>query len=201
MSLEVFPELQGLTFGTEMTPNFSTGIATSANGKEIRTSYQPYPLWDFDLSYEWLPNRLRGKQDLERIVGFFLQRLGSFEAFLFDGPETPLEEMTLLGVTDGTAGTYPLLKTTGGFIEPAGGVIKQTDVQVFLDGMMVSYDAFTLNDHRDIAFDVAPESGKQVRATYKPLYRVRFKEDSTQFSQFTTRLWELQTLSLRSVFA
>lgn len=201
MSLAVFPQLKGLQFGTNVTPIFNTGISSSVNGHETRNSYQPYPLWEFELSYEWLPNRQLGNQDLDRIVGFFLDRQGSFEAFLYLAPETPYENMTKLGVGDGTNKVFTLLKTTGGFFEPAGGVDTELDIQLFVDGAVISYGDFTLADNRDVTFTTAPANGAIVQACYQPLYRVRFKEDSAQFSQFMSHLWELQQLTLRSVFA
>lgn len=202
MTLEIFPsDLRGLVFGTSMTPNFNTGISTSVNGHETRNSYQAYPLWDFELSYEWLPNRTQGKQDLERIVGFFLKRQGSFESFLFLAPETPFEDMTLLGTGDGVITTFSLLKTTGSFVEPAGGVPLKTDIQLYKNGIMVPFDDFELLDNRDVVFNVAPAAEDTIQGCYRPFYRARFKEDSAQFDQFMSRLWELQQIGLRSVFA
>lgn len=200
-NLAIFPELMGLTMEITMTPSFSTGVSTSSNGKETRTAYQDYPKWDFNMSYEWLPNRKRGKRDLETIIGFWLERQGSFESFLLDVPETPIEEMILLGTGDGTTTTFPLLRTVGTFVEPAGGVEDKLKVQLFLDNVPVAFTAFNMaaND-RDVVFTAAPAVSKQIRAVYTPLYRVRFTEDSAEFSRFSTLLWELQEISFRSVF-
>lgn len=184
-----------------MTPNFNTSVSVSVNGHETRNSYQAYPLWDFELSYEWLPNRVAGKQDLETIVSFFLARQGSFESFLFLAPETPLEDMTVLGTGNGLNVTFSLVKTTGSFVEPAGGIPTKTDIQLFKNGSIVDFDDFELSDYRDIIFNSPPAPGDIIQGSYTPLYRARFKEDSAQFDQFMSRLWELQQINLRSVFS
>lgn len=200
MSLEIFPELPGLRFDLQMTPSFNTGVSEASSGQEVRTSYQAYPRWDYDLSYEWLPNRKEGRQDLERILGFFLQRRGSFEAFLYKPPEVALQDRILVGTGDGVNSSFRLIRSIGGFIEPAGGVAVKTDLEVFLDGELMPYPSFELSDHRDLVFNEPPEEGVEVRASFYPLLRVRFKDDSADFTQFASRLWELQSISLRSVF-
>lgn len=199
MPLEIFPELTGLKFDLVMAPRFNTGISTSSSGKEVRTQYQAYPLWDYELSYEWLPNRTSGRQDLETIVGFFLQRKGSFESFLYRAPETPYESSILIGLGDGTSTTFRLLRTIGSFVEPAGGVESAIHLELTVDNLPVALADFTLEDHRDVIFDTAPSTGAEIRASFYPLLRVRFKEDSAEFNQFVSRLWEIQSLGLRSV--
>ena len=200
MAMPLFPQLKGLTFGTRMTPSFNTGVSRSTNGKETRTQYQAYPTWEFELSYEWLPNRSQGKRDLESIVSFFLERSGSFEAFLYDGPETPLEEMTLLGEGDGVSTSFDLVKTTGSYVEPAGGLADLSAIQLYVDDVIVAYSAFNLSeDNRSIVFDTAPLSGKSIRGVYKPLYLVRFNEDTADFEQFMSQLWNLQQITLKSI--
>lgn len=201
MPLTLFPVLKGLQFGTTMTPSFNTGIATSVNGKEVRNSYQAEPLWDFELSYEWLPNRREGRHDLETIMSFFLHRQGSFESFLFLAPETEMEDMITLGTGDGVTDTFSLLKSTGTFTQTAGGVMAQSDCQIYVNGVLVPDADFELVDHRDIVFDTAPAEDDLIQGCYQPLYRVRFAEDSSQYDQFMSRLWELQQLTLRSVFS
>lgn len=199
MPLSIFPELMGLKFDLMMIPQFNTGMSTSSSGKEVRTEYQAYPLWDYELSYEWLPNGGGGREDLQTILGFFLERKGSFETFLYKAPETPYENNILIGIGDGIETTFRLLRSIGNFVEPAGGVEEAIDVDLALNGVSVLPADFTLSDHRDIIFDVAPTAGVEITASFFPLLRVRFKENSVDFNQFSSRLWEIQSLSLRSV--
>lgn len=202
MSLTVFPRLPGLQWGTAVTPSFNTSISKSVNGREIRNSFQEDPLWQFELSYEWLPNRKEGRRDLERLVSFFLDRQGSFESFLYLVPETPLEDMTLLGVGDGVRTSFTLLKShMDGPTEVAGGVATKADIQLYNAAGMVELSGYTLVDNREVVFPSAPSVGENIHAVYTPLYRVRFEDDSLQFSQFMQKLWDLQQLNLQSVFS
>lgn len=198
MTLAIFPKLRGLNFDLQMTPSFKTGIATSVSGGETRTPFQQFPIWLYTLSYEWLPNRKHGMNDLEQIVGFFIARKANYEAFLYEAPETPIEEAEL-GIGDGTQTDFDLVRTIYGITEPAGGVLVKEDIQVYQNSILVPYDDFSLSDHRTVVFDTAPADEDIITACYKPLMRVRFEEDNTAFSQFYSRLWELQELGLRSV--
>ena len=201
MTLAVFPLMRGLSFDLQMTPRFNTGVSSSANGHETRIVFQAYPLWDYELSYSWLPNVEAGRSDLKKILNFFLDRKGSFESFLFQAPETPYEKLTLLGTGDGTNRSFPLLTTRGSSFEPSGGIGLKSHAEIYLDTDRMAVVDFELIDHREILFDTAPAAGKEVRGTYLPLDRVRFTEDSADFNQFAARLWELQSLSLKGIFS
>lgn len=84
VSTEIFPDLPGLSFEVHMKPTFSTKVDVHTSGKETRTAYWDDPVWDFDLTYDYLPNnKAVGVTDLQKIVGFFLDRKGSFDNFLF----------------------------------------------------------------------------------------------------------------------
>lgn len=200
MALDLFPSLIGLDWGTRMTPNFNNKIAKAANGYETRTNLQDQPLWDFELNYEFLPNRRNGIADLEEIQAFYLNCRGAFKSFLFDNLETPMENGTSLGTGDGTNKDFLLIRTTGSFGEIAGGVYENTDVLVYVNGTPQAPSAWTLVDHRTVRFVTAPIAGASITADYKPLFRVRFSEDSVDFENFMYRLWNLQQVELKGVF-
>jgi uncharacterized protein (TIGR02217 family) len=200
MTLSILPAFRGLDWGSKATPRFNNHIAKSPNGYEVRTNLQDQPLWDFEISYEFLANRKMGARDLETIQQFFLERKGSFESFLFAAPETPMEVNTVLGTGDGVVTDFDLLKTTGTYTELAGGTSSATDMMVYLDGVPQVVADYTLIDSRTIRFDTAPAASVVVSADYLPLFRVRFSQDMAHFDQFMTELWQLQQLELTGVF-
>jgi hypothetical protein len=50
----IFPELVGLTFDRKKTPTFNTQVKTSVNGYETRTAMMAFPIWKFELAFEFL---------------------------------------------------------------------------------------------------------------------------------------------------
>src|SRR5271155_1570734 len=55
--LPVLPFLPGQTPVVSKAPLWSTEVIRTASGRERRTSYWPYPLWQFELQYETLRHR------------------------------------------------------------------------------------------------------------------------------------------------
>jgi hypothetical protein len=127
----IFPELIGLTYGVKKTPVFKTGINEASSGEEVRTAYMEWPRWEFELSYDFLPDRGPGEQDLRTLMGFFLSRRGSFEAWLFKDPDDNTATETLSGTYDGSTNLFRLFKSTDGFLEPVGAVDDGFALDVF----------------------------------------------------------------------
>src|ERR1700722_13703180 len=50
--LPVLPFLPGQSISVSKAPKWSTQVVMSASGRERRTEYWPYPIWNFELQYE-----------------------------------------------------------------------------------------------------------------------------------------------------
>lgn len=129
MSNDVFPMLPGLKWGTNKQPIWATKVLTAASGRETRGSFQSYPRWKFTLSYEFL-RAGGGFSELQQLVGFFNQRMGSFDSFLYRDPNDYQVTDQALGTGDGSRVEYRLVRTLGGFVEP---VLAPADVWVYVD--------------------------------------------------------------------
>lgn len=129
MSNDVFPTLPGLKWGTNKQPIWATKVLTAASGRETRGSFQSFPRWRFTLSYEFL-RAGGGFSELQHLVGFFNQRMGSFDSFLYRDPNDYLVTDQELGTGDGSRVEYRLVRTLGGFVEP---VLAPEDVWVYVD--------------------------------------------------------------------
>ena len=117
----VFPELIGLSWDTGMKPLFKNKIAEHTSGKETRTSFWEDPLWEFNLSYDYLPNKSDfPTTDLKRIVAFFLRCQGSFEEFLFKAPNFNRVQDRLLLEGDGNTVEVDLVADIDGYLMPVG---------------------------------------------------------------------------------
>lgn len=132
MSTEPYPDLIGLSFPVSQKPMFSTGVQSHTSGRETRTSYWENPLWEFTLSYDYLPDSPQKDSDYKKIVGFFLARKGSFETFLFykRGDQNVVDG--LIGTGTGSAVSFPFVKEWGSWLEPVGYVDTTSDLHVYV---------------------------------------------------------------------
>jgi len=93
----VFPDLPGQTWSVIKTPTFQTRIQRAVSGRELRALDYPYPLWQFELTYNFLrdPNDSRlilpqsipdSVNELRTLMGFFMLCQGAYGTFLFNDP-------------------------------------------------------------------------------------------------------------------
>lgn len=122
MSDAVFPALIGLTWDVQKKPIFSNKIATHTSGKETATSYYQNPKWEYVLTYDYLPDYPKsvGDSDLQTLLGFFLNRRGRFDTFLFTDPDDNTVVAGFQKTFDGTSIEFNLVRGIGGFYEPVG---------------------------------------------------------------------------------
>lgn len=124
--------LPGLTFSVHKKPTFKTKVSEATSGAEVRNALMQYPRWDFELEYEFLEDRTGADSSLKTIMGFFLQRQGSFDSWLFKDPDDYIEPMGYCGIADGSVTEYPFCRTLGGFVEKVGQVDTANDIKVYL---------------------------------------------------------------------
>lgn len=131
----LFPTLLGLQWPVGKTPEFSTKISEHVSGREVRTAFWQYPRYLIDLSFEWLSQK-NGKTDCDTLMGFFLQRQGSFDAFLFhDKTDYKRIDEPMLETPDGVDfRQFTFVRALGGFTEPVGQVDEGRTVSVYVKG-------------------------------------------------------------------
>lgn len=123
MVSDVFPvsSLPGLTFDVTAMPMFSTKIAQAVSGKETRTSYWENPLWEFSISFDYLPDATNERDTAYKILaGFFMDRGGRFKDFLFKPTNQHRAEEVDLGTGDGVNNEFTLIREYGAYREPVG---------------------------------------------------------------------------------
>jgi len=96
----VFPDLitwAGLEWSVGKTPTFQTRIQRAVSGRELRALDYPYPLWQFELNFNFLrdPNDSRlilpqsipaATSELRTLMGFVMLCQGAYGTFLFNDP-------------------------------------------------------------------------------------------------------------------
>ena len=83
--LPVLPFLPGQDIAVSKAPQWSTGVIRTASGRERRTAYWSFPLWQFELQYEVIRHRPTAPE-LAAMWEFFNVMQGQFGPWLFVDP-------------------------------------------------------------------------------------------------------------------
>ena len=196
MSQLVYPTLPGLQFPIGKTPVLRTQVIQAVSGREVRGSYQQYPLYEFSLSYEFLRDNNLGTE-ADTLLGFVLTVGGMLQSFLYNDATDNAVTAQTLGTGNGTTTAFQLIRTIGaggfGYIEPVHNVNAITGI--YLNGVLTT--AYTVNSTGLVTFTAAPASGVAITWTGTYYYRVRLLQDQADFSLFMQSLWELKTIKFR----
>lgn len=213
MSTAVFPNaLKGRGWNRQKTPQFSTVINRAADGSETRASQYQYPLFKWLFTYNYLDNRAdsaldASPTDFETIEGFYLNRAGAFDSFLFSDPADYHAVGRKFGVSDGNNRTFPLGRYFGGsssgFFLPIE-YLDQTSggTTIYKNGtpMVLNTDyVFSGTGNVDIfLLGTVPTAGTVFTWDGYYYHQVRFAQDEVEYSNFLYKLWELKQLELVS---
>ncbi|GAB5348912.1 DUF2460 domain-containing protein [Alteriqipengyuania sp. 357] len=178
-----------LALGTDASasPEFSTAILVTTSGHERRTAQ-----WaDARLRFDVGPG-IRSESELATLAAFFRARHGPARGFRLTDPfdhssagsaQAPSANDQLLGLGDGEASRFPLVKRYGEGPEPQVRRITRPragSVRVSVGGQETA--AFTLDPLGEIVLDTAPAQGAEVRAGFLFDVPVRFAEDRLAIS-------------------
>ncbi|MEM8724614.1 MAG: DUF2460 domain-containing protein [Pseudomonadota bacterium] len=172
---------------TAVAPEFSTSVTVTASGHEQRNS-----LWsDARVHFDVGPG-IRSEAELAELISFFRARRGAARGFRISDPfdhssngmtGTPTMLDQLLGIGDGAAADFQLVKAYGSMSEPQIRTItrpRSGSLTVSIDGAPSSN--WTLDDHGLLRFDSAPAAGAEIRAGFLFDVPVRFAEDRIDIS-------------------
>lgn len=189
MSNAIFPDLPGLAWPIGKTPRFSNKTQTSASLREVRARMAVYPIYDIKLTFEFL------REDEWRLLGgFFLQRAGSFESFLFEDKHDCSVVDQALGIGDGSRTQWQLVRDFGGFVEPCENI--KTIGAIKVGGVVVPPSGYTITSTGLLALVSPPAAGQSVSWSGGYYYRCRFGADTAEFEEFMRALWQLKTLTM-----
>jgi len=125
MSNAIFPTLPGLAFDVGKSPMFSTDIKTSVSGRELRRSNWVHPIYQISLTFEFLRDD-SVFDELKTLLGFYMQRQGSFDSFLFHDPDDYWVFNQQFGTGDGVTTQFQMVREYGGFSELVSNVNAPT---------------------------------------------------------------------------
>jgi uncharacterized protein (TIGR02217 family) len=175
---------------------FRTIVQEAVSGKETRVALWSSPRYRWELAYDLL--RDNALNELKTLEGFFLQRQGSFDPFLYADPDDGQAVGQGLGTGTGAVTAFQLVRGFGGFVEPvsAPSVVSA----VYLNGVAQAPASYGVNAATGVlTFNAAPGAGVAVSADFTYFWRVRFVEDAAEFEKFALQLWQLRKLAFVSV--
>ena len=194
MTIPLFPTLPGLGWVRAKRPIFSTRIATHVSGREVRSANYVYPLYEFELTFELL--RGGAPQELETLIGFFLQCQGQAGVFRYLDPDDHLAVRQNLGSGDGVTTAFTGVRGLGGWIEPVGYLESVT--RLSLGGVDVAA-GWSISPPNALSFATAPAIGKIVTADFSFSYLCRFEDDKHTYEEFMSNLWSNKSVKFRTV--
>lgn len=197
MSNAVFPTFPGLKWGRKRTAVWSTNIQKSASGREIRSAYYTYPQWKFSLSFEVLRTKA-SINELEKLAGFFNERRGSFDSFLYEDPtDNKVTDQLIGNVVQGVT-RYQLVRNYGGFTEPVLAVKGTPTVKV--GGVALTYGRdFAIDNNGVLVLNTPQTPGRPITWTGGFYFRVRFTSDTVDFENFIGHLWNAKKIEFTSL--
>jgi len=216
MSNLLFPKIKGLTWTVVKTPTFNTDIQESLAGREVRLQNFRNPIWEFTLSYEYLFNDPRSRDEnqqtpLETLIGFFLARGGQFDDFLLNESDlTGRAEDSVytgqpMGTGDGITTNFQLVRNVGGFAEAVQNPMGQA-ATVYVAGTLKTANVDYFISNGMVSFLVPPPAGQAVTADFVFLHRVRFHtgtsrsgKEGLELTNFYFNLYECKEVQLISV--
>ncbi|EXE61993.1 hypothetical protein J580_0998 [Acinetobacter sp. 1542444] len=209
MSNVLFPELPGLEWDASITPMFNTKIMTSINGRELRASFQAAPKYEISLSYAFLREN-KGRKELQQLQGFYLERRGAFDSFLYKMPDDNQFDCTFVG--DGATTSFQLYKDMYTSQLPLGNTEEQmvgevdpnmwnqTPVKPMWDANTSKpmWNAATAKITSDGKYILSQplEAGIEITISGTYFYRCRFKDDTQQYVNFMHKLWKANKVEL-----
>ena len=197
MSNTIFPALAGLGWTVKRTPLWKTRVQESISGKEVRIADWSFPRWQWQLAYEFLRGDA-SHAEFQSLAGFFNQRQGMFDSFLYQDADDNAVMGQQLGIGDGAATAFQLVRPLGGFIEPI--IAPNVVSSVYLAGVVQAPSSYSVNAATGIlTFTAAPGSGVAVAADFSFYFRCRFLEDSMDFEKFMRLLWQAKKVGFISL--
>lgn len=215
MATQIYPSstLPTLTYSVFRMWNWKTRLTLAESALERRQADQPAPRSEWTLKYDVLHEEVDsrqsggglgiGKDELNTLMGFYLQQNGPRIPFAFVDPTDSVVTGGPLGIGDGTTRAFQLVRQLGTL---AGGPIPvapyfepiqfpTTVSAVYLNA--VSVGGWATQPGGFVVFTTAPGGGVAVTADFTYSWLVRFSDPKLDLRNFMFQLWDAQTVKFR----
>lgn len=211
----LFPPLLGLSLEYTMRPTFSTIVQTGTDRSTTRLSLDPYPLWEYDLTFGHVSDspadiaanpatNPASQTPYMQILGLFLACGARRDTFLLDlarfTRRTTDSTVTQgqIGIGDGARTAFQLVRSIGGFLDLIENPVAAS-VLVFTrpgGGGAITPVSFTLGSNGLVTLAAPPAAGAIVTANFNWLHRMRFTQDAEEFNALWFQMYTRDKLKL-----
>ncbi len=206
MSSAVFPTLAGLGWDVNRTEIWKTELQENVSGKENAVALWTYPRHQWDLTFDFLRQGVvhaATYAEFAQLAGFFNQRQGRFDSFLYTDADDNSVTGQALGTGDGTTTAFQLVRAFGGFVEPvlAPNAVSAVKVNGVTKTAGVDYTVSNWGSANPgvVTFTSPPGNGLPITADFTFYWPCRFLDDSLNFAKFAQALWKGKKVSFKSV--
>lgn len=198
----LFPSaLAGITFESHRKYEFRTGYQPTLTDKVTTLAYMKFPTVHWDLNYEIL-SQTGAVDELKEIEGLFNAKQAQAGTFLYLDPVFNTVSAEPFGTGDGATKQFQLIAAfgnTGGPSTPEIIQNLQATPVIFDNGTPVSTSAYTIGATGIVTFNTAPTSGHALTWAGSFYYLVQFETDDFEPDEFLNRMWEIQSIPIKSV--
>lgn len=206
----IMPQLQG--FSIKKRALTAAPVFPAVSGRETTVLTQAFPLWEFELTYEYLRSgtdnitsyqQYLALREYEKIATLFLACKGRYGRFFFSDPGDNSRSVQTIGTGNGVRTRFRVVRSLGigamTSVEPVGGVDLADFIPlVEVNGSPVDPGDFYIdgNDLQTLVFFSPPVGAITMKFYY--YYYCQFMEDLQDFEEFMANLHRISTLKFRS---
>lgn len=188
-------------FDDVRSPIWATGFQRALSGKASALSYQQYPRYHFELSFEYLRDDI-APSHLRSLAGLFNAMQGRADTFLFTSPAFNSVTTEPFGTGDGATVAFQLIANW----QNAGGPGSPDIVQnlngapsIFKNAVLQSTPSqYTLGPTGIVTFVSPPAAAAPLTWTGSFYYRCRFTDDTLTLAEFVQKYWSTKSVSFES---
>lgn len=201
MTLPIFPTLPGQGWSVKKSPKLSTIVKGHVSGREVRAAKYARALYNFELTFNALDSSGANlglvANSLQQLMGVYLAARGQFGTFLYVDPSDNIAGNAPFGTGDGVTTVFTLQRAMGAYLEPAPYVTSLGSVTA--NGLAVASGSYSLTAPNTLTFLSAPAGGAALAATFGFAFQCRFSDDTLEFENFMSGLWQVSSLKFQSV--
>ena len=210
----VFPLLRGLSLEYTPRPTFSTIVQTATDRSTTRIGLDPYPLWEYDLSFGYVSDDVQyalddainnpgGQSEYRQILGLFCACGGMRDTFLMDlaaitkRPSDSQVNNMQIGLGNGAQAAFQLVRNFGGFLDLIDNPVVST-LAVIITNSDGSAGTQTVSSciNGVVTLSAAPDAGAIVSASFRWLHRFRFAQDTDEMDAMWDRMYSRDKLKV-----
>lgn len=204
LDLPLFPTLAGVSYPVKKAPLWSTKRHQSTNGRVTTFGRFIYPMYRYELVYEFLRGGIINQVDApddeyQQLLAFFNSQHGGAEMFLFHDPDDdhiPPDVPVIFGTGDGVLTKFqlvrPIVNVEYSWSDP---VFSPSTWFIYIGGVLqVEGTDYTITTSGLVTFATAPAAAASLTWYGTYLWPCLFDEDSQDFEKFMQNLYELKSI-------